>query len=129
MTRLYCSMASVELSVFLKVGAQVGLAHGILRIDFGGRLEVRIGFIGFAQQQQRATQIVLRDKVSVGHGHSVRPQIVVGGPVVQLAVSRDREREQNACCRNYARRKPNFRDAAKSEALHAIMTKIPISGM
>src|SRR6266852_7345323 len=92
----------IKVSVLLKVGAQIGTAHGIPRIDLGRSPEVRIGFIGFAEQQEGAAQIVLGDEVVVGYGECVCPESVIVRPVAQLPMGRNRDREENAGCRNRA---------------------------
>ncbi len=63
----------VQMSVLLKVGGQIGAAHGIPRVDLGCSLEVRVGFIGFVQQQEGTAKIVVRDEVFIRHGQRVRP--------------------------------------------------------
>ena len=99
-------------------------------IDLGGRLEMRVGFVGLAEQEERAAQIVLGNEVSVGYGERMGPEIVVARPVIESGGAwRKRARAERTPPESCCPADPFWRESARSAAAQAIITKIPMSGM
>ena len=130
---MHCSLVLrdgfAHLVVLLKIDSKIAAAHRIFGIDARRSLEMRMRLFFFILENQRPAEIVLRDEIVFRDRERVRPQIDAALPVVDLAMSRERESQRESAAAGTAGQKPYCLDFAQSAAPNAIITKIPISGM
>jgi hypothetical protein len=87
-------------AVRLQLGSQIASAKLTARVDAGRGVEARMRFFLFAFQNQRATQVVLRNEIVLGDRQGKRPQMVIALPISDLVMCDHRPGDQNCRSRN-----------------------------